>query len=141
MRRLGAASASGYDPDEGAVAFARRQHPGNTFYCEPMEAFLARGLTFDFGQSSQVIEHVGDPAAFVDAWATVIRPGGVFYLKTPDRAHWRTGEHPKDWPGPPSYVQYFNRRAAVLMLERHGFAVKTVRFALKPTVELIAVRR
>jgi SAM-dependent methyltransferase len=141
MRRLGAASAAGYDVDRGAIAYAREHHGANTFFCEPLEAFLARGLTFDFGHSSQVIEHVGDPGAFVDAWARVVRPGGVFYLKTPDRAHWRTGEHPEDWPGPPSYVQYFNRYNITQLLDRHGFSVRRVRFNLKPTVELIAVRR
>ena len=141
MQRQGA-RAVGLDLDPEAIAFASaNHHPEARFYCEALSGFEARGLSFDFGHSSQVIEHVGEVNEFVAAWARLIRPGGWFYLKTPDRDHWRTGRKPADWPDPPAYVQYFNRASIKLLLERHGFEVRRMFFDFKPSIQLLARRR
>lgn len=142
MQKAGARKAVGIDLDPEAIAFARvTHHPDAAFYCESIEQLLARGVQFDFGHSSQVIEHVGDFNAFVAGWAQLIRPGGYFYLKTPDRNHWLRGRDPKTWPDPPHYTQYFSRRNIRLLLDKHGFEVKKIHFNIKPTMEIIARRK
>lgn len=133
--------ASGIDLDPEAIEFARKNHhPGARFYCESVEAFVQRGLLFDFGHSSQVIEHVGNFNDFVANWARLIRPGGYFFLKTPDRQHWRVGEHPETWPDPPHYTQYFSKKNIRILLDKHGFETVKIFFNLKPTMEIIARR-
>ena len=142
MKNRGAHTAVGIDLDPEAIKFAHKNHhPKASFYCESTSDFLKRGRTFDFGHSSQVIEHVGNFNSFVADWARLMRPGGHFFLKTPDRKHWRTGEHPETWPDPPHYTQYFSRKNIVVLLEKHGFEVVKIFFNFKPAMEIIARRK
>jgi SAM-dependent methyltransferase len=142
MKRAGARTAVGIDLDPEAIRFAQtNHHPEAQYYCESIEDFLKRGLTFDFGHSSQVIEHVGNFNEFVEGWSKLIRPGGYFFLKTPDRNHWWTGRDPETWPNPPHYTQYFSRKNIRLLLEKHGFEVVNIFFNLKPAMEIIARRK
>jgi len=141
MQRRGA-RAVGIDLDPEAINFCRaNHHPQATFYCEPIDEFVKRGLTFDFGHSAQVIEHVGDFNGFVANWARLIRNGGYFFLKTPDRNHWRTGARPETWPDPLQYTQYFSRRNIRLLLEKHGFEIVSMNYKFKPTMEILARRK
>jgi SAM-dependent methyltransferase len=142
MKKAGAKRAVGIDLDPEAIEFAKKNHhPEAEYYCEAIEQFLKRGEKFDFGHSSQVIEHVGNFNEFVAGWAALVRPGGRFFLKTPDRKHWLTGRDPGTWPNPPSYTQYFSRRNIRLLLEKHGFEVEKIFFNLKPAMEIIARRK
>lgn len=142
MQKGGARQAVGIDLDPEAIDFAQKNHHSHAkFYCESIEAFLKRGQAFDFGHSSQVIEHVGNFNEFVENWARLIRPGGHFFLKTPDRQHWRAGEHPETWPNPPHYTQYFNRKSIRILLEKHGFEVVKMFVSFKPAIETIARRK
>jgi len=141
MQNAGA-NATGIDLDPEAIAFAKTTHnPKASFYCETIEEFQKRGQKFDFGHSSQVIEHVGNFNEFVAGWATLIKPGGHFYLKTPDRNHWLKGEHPETWPTPPHYTQYFSKKNIKILLEKHEFEVEKIHFNLKATMEILARRR
>ncbi len=142
MQKNGARQAVGIDLDPEAMAFAcKNHHPDARYYCESIEEFLKRGQTFDFGHSSQVIEHVGNFNEFVANWAKLIRPGGYFFLKTPDRNHWLKGQHPETWPDPPQYTQYFSRKNIRLLLEKHGFEVVKMYFNLKPAMEILMRRK
>ncbi|MEH6404208.1 MAG: class I SAM-dependent methyltransferase [Sneathiella sp.] len=141
MQNAGA-NATGIDLDPEAIAFAKANHnPNAAYFCETIEDFLKRGKTFDFGHSSQVIEHVGNFNEFVAGWASLIKPGGHFFLKTPDRNHWRKGEHPETWPTPPHYTQYFSKKNIQILLEKHGFEVVKFHFNFKPAMEILARRR
>lgn len=142
MQKMGANRAVGIDLDPEAMEFARKNHdPRATYYCESIDDFIKRGMLFDFGHSSQVIEHVGDFNAFVEGWASLVKPGGYFFLKTPDRRHWLHGEKPETWPNPPEYTQYFSRKNIRILLEKHGFEVQKIFFNLKPTMEILARRK
>lgn len=46
---------------------------------------------FDFVFSSHCLEHLDDPVAAIEHWASRIRPGGVLflYLPHPDMRYWR----------------------------------------------------
>ena len=43
---------------------------------------------FDVVVSKDVLEHVADPVTFFDEVARVLKPGGVFMAKTPNRGHY-----------------------------------------------------
>ena len=61
MQKQGARSATGIDLDPEAIDFGKKNHhPDARFFCESIDDFIKRGQMFDFGHSSQVIEHVGN---------------------------------------------------------------------------------
>jgi 2-polyprenyl-6-hydroxyphenyl methylase/3-demethylubiquinone-9 3-methyltransferase len=49
------------------------------------EALVAAGEGFDAVLAMEVIEHVAEPQAFVDACARLLRPGGIIILSTINR--------------------------------------------------------
>ena len=68
--------------------------------------------TFDLVVAADVVEHVPDAPAFVDACHRVLRPGGTFWLATPNRFSltpephvrvWGVGFLPRAWA--PAYVR------------------------------------
>ena len=141
MRRF-RARAVGLDINPQRIAFADRHFPKNQFFCESLEEFPHRELTFDFVFSSQVLEHAHDINDFMSALARLSRPGGFAYLKTPDRDHWRVRQDlaSANSPSPPVSIQYFNKSSIRILLERHGFAVKKIFFKIKPTLHVLAQR-
>lgn len=79
--------------ERGVVRYA----PGNVFELEverPFDAVLA----------TEIIEHVAHPGAFLAGLATLIRPGGVIVVTTPNGAYLRH-HHPRfsDCPDPSVY--------------------------------------
>ena len=81
-----AAEVTGVDanPDAHEHARLRYSRPGLRF---------ERGLVEDFDEGApwdaivflQTIEHVAEPAALLERFATLLRPGGVAYVSTPNR--------------------------------------------------------
>ncbi|SIS52178.1 3-demethylubiquinone-9 3-methyltransferase [Roseivivax lentus] len=49
------------------------------------EALVNEGAVFDVVMSLEVIEHVSDPAAFLQVCAALVRPGGLFLCSTLNR--------------------------------------------------------
>jgi 2-polyprenyl-3-methyl-5-hydroxy-6-metoxy-1,4-benzoquinol methylase len=133
--------AQGLDIDGVSIAYARRHYPKNTFFHGTIESYTAvpEALRFDLVYCSEVIEHLPDVQGFTAAVAGLLRPGGVFFVTTPDISHWR---RPRDLPAwdafcPPSHCIYFNPDSLRLLLERHGLRVVRRRLALKPGIKLI----
>ena len=54
------------------------------------EAMAEAGESFDAVLNMEVVEHVPDPQAFLDACATLVRPGGLMIISTINR-------NPKSW--------------------------------------------
>jgi len=78
----------GVEIKEEVCAIARAK--GHTVYAGRFEDLdLAQG--FDLVNLSQVIEHVADPRAFMRHIWSVLRPGGILFLETPntDTLDWR----------------------------------------------------
>lgn len=123
--RLGA-RASGLDISEGSIGYARKHFPRGTFYCESFAAFRARGLSFDFVFSSELLEHVPGPDEMMTTLATVTKLGGHVYLSTPDAGHPAVPADIIQWSdvAPPEHLQLFNRANLTLLFEHYGFRLE-----------------
>ncbi len=88
LARLGA-RVTGLDPAPTNVSVARlhAEHAGLAvdYRNETVEAVAARRETFDMVLAMEVVEHVADVQAFVEACARAVRPGGALVMATLNR--------------------------------------------------------
>jgi 2-polyprenyl-6-hydroxyphenyl methylase / 3-demethylubiquinone-9 3-methyltransferase len=88
LARLGA-SVTGLDPAPTNVAVAKlhaeRSGISVDYRNETVEEVAARGERFDIVLAMEVVEHVADVQAFVEACATSIKPGGLLFMATLNR--------------------------------------------------------
>jgi 2-polyprenyl-3-methyl-5-hydroxy-6-metoxy-1,4-benzoquinol methylase len=136
-------AAFGVEPDPASVAYARAHYPGVTFVQGLLEDADLGARCFDVAYCSEVIEHSTDCNRFAAKLASVVRPGGLLYLTTPDIGHWRRPRDLARWDGfaPPAHCLYFSPRNLSMLLDRYGFDVVRRRFAWKPGIKIIARRR
>jgi cyclopropane fatty-acyl-phospholipid synthase-like methyltransferase len=136
--RLGA-RASGLDISAGAIAYAKKHFPRGTFYCEPMPAFAARGLQYDFVFSSEVLEHMPGPDELMTTFAAVTKPGGYLHISSPDASHTLVPANFADWDqvAPPEHIQLFGRENARILFTRYGFTLVKAYPNKKPGLSLL----
>ncbi len=88
MARLGAA-VTGLDASGASVLAARRHAEGQgleiDYRAETAEALAASGARFDVVLALEIVEHVADVAAFLEALAALAKPGGLVILSTLNR--------------------------------------------------------
>ncbi len=129
----------GVDVSERAVAAARSA--GLDVRHGTLESVALESGSADIVCAYDLLEHLADPAAFVDEVARVLRPGGTFIGETPnfDGLIYRLGRM-MAWPGPPLppirgieerlwptfHVQYFQPRSLRDFFAARGFSDVTV---------------
>ncbi len=88
MARLGA-TITGVDPSslnvEVASLHARQSGLAIDYRAATAEDLAAAGETFDVVLNMEVVEHVADVEAFIDACAAMVRPGGLMVVATINR--------------------------------------------------------
>ena len=88
LRRLGA-RVIGVDADEQGLAVARHHAAENGLEIDyrvgSAEELSASGAQFDLVLAMEILEHVADRDAFLDACAALTRPGGLFIAATLNR--------------------------------------------------------
>lgn len=88
MARLGAAT-TGIDAGRETIDAARKHAEQSglsiDYQCRTIEDLAASGAQFDVVLASEIVEHVADVPAFLEALATVVRPGGGLMMSTLNR--------------------------------------------------------
>lgn len=82
-----------------------------------------QGPMFDVITMLDVIEHVVDPRAFLDRASSLLKPGGVIAINTPDAGSVWANVFGKHWHAiaPPEHLGYFNRVNLKKFLRDVGF--------------------
>lgn len=75
---------TGVDPDKERIAAARASYPGVTFEVADF-ATWSPPHAFDFTVSCEVLEHLTDKRAYVDALKRITKPGGWILVTTPNQ--------------------------------------------------------
>ena len=135
-------SAQGLEIASSAVDELRRQG------FEVNKSFLEEAgysdSSFDVVVANGVVEHVHDPAPFVAECFRILRPGGLFYVTTPNAfgcsarllgLRWTTVE-------PGDHVHIFSLSGLSTLLGSHGFLIDRVTAeGVNPLEILYALRR
>jgi SAM-dependent methyltransferase len=132
MHRARAAgfTVSGLDFNKDRVAALRERGFEVAAGALPDFARGAAAASFDAITMFELIEHLDDPAAWLDAAKSLLKPGGLLIVGTPNRE--RTFD-PFQGPGfeeidnPPHHLTRWNAAALTRLLEKCGFAVSACR--------------
>lgn len=117
----------GVEPSAWAARIARDRF-GIEVHEGPFETFPASRGPFDAVAQIDVIEHVLDPRATLSRTASLLRPGGILYLVTPNIASlsaWALGS--RWWGLRPAHLTYFSPLTLGRLLDETGFAVRQMR--------------
>jgi 2-polyprenyl-3-methyl-5-hydroxy-6-metoxy-1,4-benzoquinol methylase len=117
----------GLEFDSGAVTKCREQ--GFEAFAERVEDFAEQPEQhgqYDAVIMLQLIEHVEDPALICERVRTLLRPGGVFIIETPNLAGLDYTLFKGRWWGHyhfPRHWNLFSSASLVRMLEERGFEI------------------
>ena len=121
----------GIDMSQEGIQIARDAHPGCRFEVMPGDALIIERLNvqpFDAVVSTEVIEHLYDPTAFLIGCTAALRPGGRLVISTPYHGYlknlalaltgrWDSHFHPGRVGG---HIKFWSRRTLVAAIEEMG---------------------
>ncbi|NDF11944.1 MAG: bifunctional 2-polyprenyl-6-hydroxyphenol methylase/3-demethylubiquinol 3-O-methyltransferase UbiG [Proteobacteria bacterium] len=138
MARLGA-EVVGVDAAEKNIAIAslhaEAQKLKIDYRCTTAESLAGRKKTFDVVLAMEIIEHVADVPAFLEACASLVKPGGLLFVATLNRtvksylfgiigAEYVMGWLPK---GTHTWQKFLKPSEIVMPLEKLGYKTKDIR--------------
>lgn len=99
------------------------------FRVDVREKNLESGLfppeSFDVVAAIDVLEHVTDPQSLVNVLSTLLRPGGVFYIVTPNVKSLSCRLMGRWWWGfRPSHLTYFSPKTIAQLLSNAGLDIQ-----------------
>ena len=143
LRRFGPAGWQLSGVEIGAGAAARAAGKGFAVRGGDFEALDLGDWSgrFDLALMHHVIEHTRDPRAAVRKVATLLRPGGLFSIETPETAGWDYDLfRDRYWGGYhiPRHFYLFNAPSLQRLLMEEGFEVVSSRSILSPAFWLFS---
>lgn len=117
--------AHGMDISEHAVAAARELHHLDVRQGD-IGSDIWQGCNFDIITMFHVLEHLPDPARALAFAGSLLKPGGVLILQTPNAASLQARIFGARWYGldVPRHLINFTPRALALLVERAGFSCR-----------------
>jgi SAM-dependent methyltransferase len=112
---------------------AERRHPGRIFQTT-VEAFEPpAGLTVDLVTAVGLIEHLRDPRTLFSLTTSMLRPGGILVIQTPNQDSLPAKLLGRYWPpiAPPEHTFYFGSSTLAEMCRRERYDVVAVRAHVK----------
>ncbi len=103
----------GVEPAKQAVQYARKRF-GFDLFCGFLHEFPPPKQLFDAIHTSLVVEHVVDPAAFLQQTLALLRPGGLLWIEVPNdfnslqQTITTQLDKPQWWIVPEHHLNYFN---------------------------------
>lgn len=143
LAEAGAEHVLGLDVCVDAIEHARTHHAHPRVDFATGDAQDMREIpdaNFDAVASFETIEHVPDDRAYLAEIARVLRPGGVFFVSTPDRRPGTLGGRIRRVPANPFHVREYVLSELIALLD-HDFQVEEVRGQnfLNPVLTLLPV--
>lgn len=126
--------AEGVEISAAAVEYVRKQGYGKVF-CGKLDEAAYPSDHFDVIASSEVLEHVDDPQAFVAEVMRVLRPGGLFWATTPHGRGVSAKLLGLKWSiiAPPDHLHLFSVGGVRALLKAAGFnRVRVATHAVNP---------
>ena len=122
---LAAARGQGWRVAGVELSPAMRKLAANSIGCPiyaSTEEAVAAGARFECVTIFEVIEHTGDPLAVMRQVSSLIEPGGIVALSTPNcECREALEDDPINlWFNPPEHISYFGPRSLKLCLELAG---------------------
>jgi SAM-dependent methyltransferase len=129
-----------YGVEVAAGALERGRSRGWTVAIDPREDGRFPRGGFDVVSMVEFLEHVPEPATFIDEAARWLRPGGLLFITTPNARsvnRWLLGTR---WSvfSPPEHLTIWTARALRNALRRRGFRVLAVRTDGLNPAEIVA---
>ncbi len=137
-RRLGF-QATGYDLSEQAIGIARKAFAGCVFHHGMAIDAAKEGKRYDAVVCAEMIEHLTELDGLANALASLVRPGGVLYLTTPELGCKNGDLLGKNDVCPPEHLIYFGKKQLEDFLRAAGFKVLFfVPVLNKPSIRVFA---
>ena len=115
---------TGYGTEVDPRAAKNARAKGFDVHEGPLDDLVSAGKKFDAITVSHVIEHVHEPLALVRTASRLLRPGGYFWIETPNIESHGHACFGSRWRGlePPRHLQIFTLDGLRTLLRDGGFA-------------------
>lgn len=117
--------AYGIDLGKESIEIAKDLFADCHFELATAQDLAVRGERFELVTCSEVIEHLTELDSFASALQSLVVPGGLLYLTTPDVGHRLVPRDKLSWNelSPPHHLIYFGKPQMRRLLEGNGFRV------------------
>ncbi len=120
--------ATGLDLSEKAVARARRRFGDHFVVADFFDWSSRYPQRYDLVTMLELIEHVDDPHAWIEAGLRLLKPGGRLLLSTPNRSFYPMGTV-WETDAPPVHLWWFSERAVQVLTRGTGVSVEFIDFS------------
>ncbi len=151
VRHLRARGIEAVGVEPSAALFEHFLAGDSAFACDTLGRYLrATPRQFDIVTAFDVIEHVANPMEFIEHVAAALKPGGAFFVSTPDVDSVAARTFRKWWHFYyPYHLSYFSPKTLEAAAKRHGLALvdvshrgkrRSIGYMIRYAAEFIASR-